>query len=252
MSGFALKLIALIFMAIDHINTFLGHPLGLPLWFSWLGRFVAPLFLYLLMEGFIHTSNRKRYLLRLFTVAMIMHGINIARNLLTGNYVNPVTGETGLFELINGLNIFWTLFLIFALFILLTKVKEQSKWFILPSLLLTPLILMAEGGFYLLPIALASFYFKNDAKKVSLFIAGWSAVLLAKALFNHFSGAAGDISLYQTLTFDNEFMMATVIPFLLSYNGQRGGYGKPWEKQLFYIFYPTHLIVLYTLAYFFG
>lgn len=34
MSGFALKLIALIFMAIDHINTFLGHPLGLPLWFS--------------------------------------------------------------------------------------------------------------------------------------------------------------------------------------------------------------------------
>lgn len=51
---FTLKLIALAFMVLDHVHTYLG--VG-PEWISLLPRFVAPLFVYFLVEGFFHTHN---------------------------------------------------------------------------------------------------------------------------------------------------------------------------------------------------
>ncbi len=59
LTAFHLKIIALIFMVVDHVYTSFGYELGLPRWFHFLGRFVAPVFLYLIMEGFKYTSNRK-------------------------------------------------------------------------------------------------------------------------------------------------------------------------------------------------
>src|SRR5699024_323829 len=146
-------------MLIDHINTFFGYELGLPRWFHWLGRFVAPVFLYLLMEGFKYTSNKRNYLTRLFTVSIIMHIINITRNIITKAYINPFTGEFDFMSLVAGNNIFWTLFLFMSLFIMLDRLInikgiDGKKW-IIPIILILPLILFAEGGVYLLPIALA-------------------------------------------------------------------------------------------------
>lgn len=66
LNGFQIKLFALIFMLLDHINTFFGYELGLPRWVSFLGRFVAPVFLFMMMEGYIHTSNRKNTYLGYF------------------------------------------------------------------------------------------------------------------------------------------------------------------------------------------
>ena len=43
-----------------------------PYWFHWSGRLVAPIFFYLLTEGYIHTSSRLNYMRRLFTWAGIM------------------------------------------------------------------------------------------------------------------------------------------------------------------------------------
>lgn len=43
-------------------------------------------------------------------------------------------------------------------------------------------------------------------------------------------------------------MMITVLPFIYLYNGQRGGSGQKWQKNLFYYFYPIHLIIIYILS----
>lgn len=178
-----------------------------------------------------------------------MHGFNIGKNIYTKSYINPITKKFDAFSLIAGNNIFWTLFLLMGPFLILDKITKEKKLFWSLSLLvLLPLILFSEGGFYLFPIALASYFFKNNPKKVSLAILVWSVVLLAKALISYYTYGREVMTLYQQLAYSNEFMMVTAIPFILSYNGKRGGRGRKWEKNLFYIFYPSHLIILNIIS----
>ncbi|MHC5373066.1 TraX family protein [Enterococcus sp. LJL120] len=253
LSGFDLKIIGIIFMVIDHVNSYLGNFLGWPLWVSLLGRFVAPLFVFMLVEGFQHTSNRQRYFLRLFIGGIGMYGINIAHNLITQtSFVNPYTGEFDVFLLLQGQNIFMTLALLFALIWLLeTILKKGLSWqkrillsFVL--ILILPFLLFSEGGPYELVMALIFYFFRGQFGKIAIGVSLFSGLLLAHGIFNFLS--LPDMgSLYQVLTFDNEFMMITVLPFIYFYNGQRGGSGAVWQRNLFYYFYPLHLIIIYVL-----
>lgn len=72
LTGFELKYLALVFMVLDHIHYFFQFTGMIPIWFSWLGRLAAPLFLFCLIEGFIHTHNKKRYFLKIYSISIIM------------------------------------------------------------------------------------------------------------------------------------------------------------------------------------
>lgn len=65
---FRLKCIALICMIIDHM----GEYLNLPLYFRYIGRLVAPIFIFCCVQGCLHTGNRKQYMLRLYIGACVM------------------------------------------------------------------------------------------------------------------------------------------------------------------------------------
>ena len=69
LNTFQLKLLALIFMVIDHIGAFIP---GTPIWFRYIGRLSAPLFLFCLVWGMEYTRNRTKYILRLFGAAIGM------------------------------------------------------------------------------------------------------------------------------------------------------------------------------------
>ena len=68
-TGTGLKIIALVTMLLDHIHYFFGFTGWIPEWFSMVGRLSAPLFLFCVVEGFSHTSNRRRYYLRIWAIA---------------------------------------------------------------------------------------------------------------------------------------------------------------------------------------
>ena len=62
LSGFQLKYIALIAMVFDHIHYFFDYTGKIPIWFTMIGRLAAPLFLFAVIEGFVHTRQPKEIL----------------------------------------------------------------------------------------------------------------------------------------------------------------------------------------------
>lgn len=252
LTGFQLKLIALAGMIIDHINTHFGSLLGFPVWVSWVGRFVAPVFLFLLMEGFRHTSNRLKYFQRLSIVAFIMLVINLVKNIVTAHYYHPITKAFDGWLLLDGNNIFLTLMCFYIIFWLVERFKTTTDGRLKYLLLLLPLLLvtcLTEGGLYLLPIGLILAWFHNDKKPVIWVLLITSIVLGVKAVVSYYSFGYRYSDLYHFLAFENQFMQCLAVPLILSYNGQRGGSGKRWEKNLFYMIYPVHLTIIYLIDY---
>lgn len=246
LNGFQLKLIAIVFMLLDHINTYFGRELHFPLWFSFLGRFVAPLFVFLLVEGFFHTKNRRKYLERLGIGAAVMMISNILHNIWTKAYLDPLTGGFSWWNLISGQNILLTLFLLFAFLWLLDSKQLGLKRYFFLLLLILP-ILMSEGGIYLLPILLICYFFYQQKQRICIGITIFSLLLLIQAVLSFTQTPDPVFTFYQHITFDNEFMMVGVVPFILLYNGLRGGSGSRFQQYFFYIFYPLHLWIIYLI-----
>lgn len=252
LSGFDLKIIGIIFMLLDHINIYLGEFLKFPSWISLVSRFVAPLFVFLLIEGFYYTRSRKKYFFKLFYMGIFMYLINMTHNILINNTIDPFTKKFDIFILLSGHNIFMTLALLLLFIWIINVIQTKSLSFIQYILLiislfiLLPFILFSEGGIYEIIIGLIFYVFRNKLNLITIGICLFSILLFIHSLLTYFNQA--DItSLYQVLTFSNEFMIITVLPFIYLYNGERGGNGLKWQKSLFYYFYPVHLIILYGL-----
>ena len=63
MTTTSLKLTALLFMLLDHIYTFIGD---MPVYFGWLGRLAAPIFIFCMVWGLHYTHDRKKYLKNMY------------------------------------------------------------------------------------------------------------------------------------------------------------------------------------------
>lgn len=73
LSATALKLIAVLFMTVDHLGACgiwpdITHSLG---------RAAAPMFLYFVVESLRHTRSRKRYLLRMWLASLAIGMANL-------------------------------------------------------------------------------------------------------------------------------------------------------------------------------
>ncbi|MBR1523666.1 MAG: TraX protein, partial [Lachnospiraceae bacterium] len=68
MTGTALKLIAVISMLIDHTGDVLFPG---TMWLRYIGRLAFPIYCFLLVEGFFHTKDLRRYMFRLLLFGLI-------------------------------------------------------------------------------------------------------------------------------------------------------------------------------------
>lgn len=243
MSAFTLKLIAMLFMLLDHVHSYLNFG---PNWVSLLSRFVAPLFVYFLVEGFYYTHNRKKYAARLYIAAVIMFIGNAIINYSFHN-VNLFTGRFDFYSLIDGNNILLTLALFFSIltFIERSKQKEKRIVSIIGIVLFSFLSTMSEGGMYLLPILFIFYFLYGNKRKICIGVIITSLIFFL-SVYAFYMGTDVTTSLFDVLCYNSEWMMGTVCIPILLYNGERG-YTSKFSKWLFYIFYPVHLWIIYIL-----
>lgn len=216
-----LKIIAMVAMLIDHIGAILLPSYEL---LRIIGRISFPIFAYMIAEGCRYTKNRRKYLFTLSLLALVFQAVYSTVSLSLH------------------LNIFVTLSMsVAAIFVTDAFLKKKSKasfacmlaiftgialvCFLLPSLL-DSCDFHVEYGFFgtMLPVFV---YFSPSKvwKIVSATITLIIMSLLSEVIHQWFALFA--------------------IPLLLLYNGERG---KLRLKYMFYIFYPTHLVVLYLIA----
>ncbi|MGC2938294.1 TraX family protein [Enterococcus faecalis] len=251
LTGFQLKIIGLITMVIDHLAEFFNF-LGVPLWFHWIGRITAPIFLFESSEGFVHTSDRKKYMLRLLIGFWGM------------NFINLILNEYFLVnEDIIANNIFSTLFLGTVYMQSIAYLKERKFvasffWFIIPILiglisfiftigemneikliclqlytLFLPSLFVTEGGFLMVALGVL-FYIFHGKRYFQVLSLGIISIISAAA--NGFSDLFSNN--YQWM------MFFSAIPIIL-YNGEKG----KGLKSFFYYFYPAHIIVFAILSF---
>lgn len=213
MSSAVLKLIAIITMLIDHVGL-LFFPQHLI--FRMVGRLSFPLFCFLLVQGFLHTKSRGKYLSMLFlfgVVSEIPYQLFIA-----GELRNPLMGSNVLFALALG---------IVAMMFLEMGERENNYWGIVPVFLCigAQLLNLSYGAYGILLISL--FYlFRRSRVLCALMLAACTA----------------GYCIYHGSAIQAYGIFAGVL--ILFYNRQKG-WNMP--KYFFYGFYPGHMLALYLL-----
>ena len=238
LSGSALKLIAIITMFIDHVAAaFLMRVLitrgstvngGLILWLiesgmirqvyqimRGVGRIAFPIFCFLLVEGFEHTGDRRKYALRLGLFALISE---IPFDLAFNGCVLEFYSQ----------NVFFTLLLGLLTMTAYRWTEERVRWSAFPrALLLMAEVLIGMGVAQLLA---------TDYGGLGV----WCIMILYLFRRNRiWQVVAGCLAFFW-------WELPAVIAFLpiALYNGKRG-----WNiKYLFYLFYPVHLLLLYLIC----
>ena len=271
LTGFDLKYLALIFMVMDHIHYFFEFTGKVPIWFSWVGRLAAPLFLFCFIEGFFHTHDRKKYFLKIYVIAVIMGLIqfglyNVLSFAKRGDGFIPENAMLSSFAI---------------LFVVLQGIEwiKSKKYFIGITAVVLPIVLpyILELAFYqpaisagksttlffanminfsVLPLHIRIndggtatlleglvLYALSHLKNKNIRVYGYGAFILLRnfglMMLFHLPFTA-----YNLFFYAYEWMSVFSIAFMLLYNGKRGhGNGK-----FFYYFYPLHVYILYGLS----
>ncbi len=230
-----LRVIAVIFMLSDHIwATYMSFGN----WMTYIGRLAFPIFAFQIAEGFVHTSNFKKYALRLLGFAIVTE---IPFNLFySSRFFNPFH-QNVLFTLLLGL---------LAINVIDKAKKDKSTKNIALSVLWLALICVASTlGFvdygFLGMLTVVMFYVLRD------FPFAWLAQLVAMVLINivFFEGQVFPIEILgKTFEIPSQgFAVFSLIPIWL-YGGKKGKSSK-FMQYGFYAFYPVHMLILYLIRF---
>lgn len=224
MSYFVIKVYAMIFMLIDHVGFLL---LNDNVQFRLLGRIAFPLFAFLLVNGYYHTSNKNKYLTRMVIFA----------------FISEMFFDLAIYEGINlySQNVFFTLSIGLACIIFCEKCRKMSvekivvlifQAVIFMTAMIINEILCADYGWYGIMLIYFIYLTYGNTKKqkigmaFAVFVANFINVLIEHNVFQGFSILA---AAYILMFEEKEVKVSRT------------------AKILCYVFYPLHLAVLYII-----
>ena len=224
LSGNQLKILAAIFMTIDHAAFYLLND-DSPIYYvlRGIGRLAFPMFAFFIAEGCVHSKNRLKYLL---TMAVFAVGAEIVYGIVNVPYMSVFMtftlgiiavyiydGYTKIFE--NGEYI--QAFMYFMLLII----------YLAAVLFVNGFVKEFEYGFGGILIILLCYVFKNKMMKMTAYTFG-----------NIFVAISSSMPILQLCSIAS-------VPLMLLYNGKRG---KRKMKYFFYIFYPAHVLIIILIG----
>ena len=263
-----LKMIAIVMMFIDHFAAVLlpyfqvnyAHTQSSFFWYQLvitvmrlIGRLAFPIFAFLIVNGFYHTSNRKNYLIRLGGFALVSEPFfDFA---LFGTWFET-THQNVFFTLALGLLAIWGYDNISR-----DNRRNYIGGLFVASIGFLALNLKTDYDFYgILTIFLIYLFFENF-KRMSIALVGLNVVLYASqlsvwALIPSFvlqtyglqlQGSYGlGIQMMFYLLFISQLFSLFALFILRYYKGEKG---KSVNKYFFYAFYPVHLFILGLILY---
>jgi hypothetical protein len=217
LDGTTLKLLAMISMIFDHVgdNFFPGQT-----WMRIIGRIAMPVFAFCLAEGFAHTRDSGKYLMRMGLFALISE---VPFDLV-------VTGKVLEFSHQNIMFTFFLALMGLSCFEKLTEKKTRAG--------------TAAGGFLLLAFTVLSLLLGLDYNMLGTGLVFVFYLLRNKAhALRCLAGAVCHVLLRNMGIY--WFGLLGFLP-ILCYNGKKGR----GLKQLFYVFYPAHLLIIYLVRIF--
>lgn len=216
MNVLTLKIIALISMIIDHYGAIFQSGVDI---YRIIGRIAFPIYAFLLVEGYAHTSNVKKYATRLFIFALVSEvPFDLA-----------FYGRLGFMHQ----NIFFTLFIGLVLMYFLDKkeVKYKINKILLIIIALFISMLTSVDYNYLGIIYILIFYYTRDYPNPKKIINQSLMIFLINL------SRIGFVQQYCLLAF----------PLIYFYNGKLGPNNK-WLQMFFYVAYPLHLFLFYFIS----
>ncbi len=236
-SSSGLHLLAMVLMLCDHLwaTVIPGNN-----WLTCVGRLAFPIFAFLLVEGYFHTRNLKKYALRLLLFALLSE---IPFNLM---YISaPVYPFHQ--------NVIWTLLIGLWLIHMNEKAaKREGLWIrlltaagtLVLGVILGTLSFCDYGAAGVLTILLFYFFRGHSLWCHAAQLAGmyWLNFEMMKGL--SYELVIGN----RTLFFPQQgFALLALLPIWL-YRGRKG-YSSRWFQLLCYGFYPAHMLLLWLIRY---
>jgi hypothetical protein len=232
-SSATLHIIAMATMLIDHLAKYVNYSNNL---IVSLGRLAFPIFAFMIVEGYFHTRNLRRYLLRMLIFAIVSE---IPYNLM----------ESGKVFYRYDQNVMWTFLLSLCCVWVIDQIRKKGKlWLsILSGIVVTIFGYLASSYLFLDYLGsgvlmVLIFYYLHERK--------WWCYLLQFILLFFInvvmlSGGGG----YEFTLFGSQFefpiqafAMFSLI-FIWLYRGRQGYHSKPFQ-YFCYAFYPLHMLIL--------
>jgi hypothetical protein len=235
-SGQAIRLAAISTMLCDHIWVTIAQEYS---WLTYIGRIAFPLFAFLIVEGFYHTTSRSAYLVRILLLAAISE---IPFDLMrSGKLVDP-----------GSQNVLWTLAFGLLAIIAVHFIKTR-----IDNVVVTGAATVAAAAFAMyLADALLTDYYGYGVLTVLLFyimrdlryerLGQLFGLLLINVVW--MSGAVVTWHIGQAaLTFPIQSFALISLFLIWKYNGARG-MDNTILRFMSYAFYPLHMLILALMA----
>lgn len=219
MTNLQLKILAFTLMTVDHVGAILFPQMII---LRIIGRMAFPIFAFLLVEGFRHTRNMKRYLIRLGFFALISEPVfDLCFN--------------GRVSILNRSNILFTLFYGLILLLVIDLYRNKKLPFLQTFVGTVACVFMVVGmdadyGLYGLLMILGLYMaksFKTQVIALAALNAGYVLILLV--------GGYTTVQVWSILA---------LLPIAF-YNGKLG---KKLKQFNMYMYYPVHLLLLFVIS----
>lgn len=235
LTSFQLHILAMVLMLVDHMWATLFPQQE---WMTCIGRLAFPIFAFMIVEGYFHTADVHKYIVRMLIFALISE---VPFDLVYGSSVFYLFHQ----------NVLWTFLIGLISIHLCEKARAHGKWWLTGIVLAAVIVFDYAIG----TVAMVDYFGAGILTVMTFYIFrkrtlwGFLGQLVCLAYLNisllgsyFYPVTIGGV---EFKIVQQSFALLALIPIWL-YKGEQGYHSKAFQ-YICYAFYPVHLAILYVI-----